>query len=566
MRSNLSRYQFAERDEVISSRFRNGETMQALGAEFGITRARVQQILASRGEVDMPKIRATRAKLRAKAGFEKASLFWDEHASTIKTLADEGLSKQDVITRFKLLYPSVAEETLRRVLDNCNLSFSTSIQPQHFSDEVLMNGVLYVLALKLDLEPDPGMAMVAVDFDDACGLAEALSARSLDDQTIADAIAMTTQAKESVVLGNLSLTKVEYDRLRIPMAEIQNDLLGPLHPWPADAQTVMKRLGKGYWSDAMRSVGLVANRKGRSRGLLLFDDEEYKKALSKYIADREQSGSRISYLDYDVWRKREYSVGRTWPSGMAIRNRYHQWSSAVRAARPATVELEEESSVRRNANLSAELLLLARSDMSSKLREVAGCQSAAQRDPLVRDFLKTYAGSFEADRRKWLRAMIDLDQNAINRRLEPSAPSLSVKLRRMLSASPPDLEGMLTDSYLDRTLATGGLASTDGWLVDAAQRELDALSEETSSLYELLRSTRNFLTHQSKESRERVRLALDRIAATDSAFHFNQPITETSLIRWLSANNQFRLKKLVAVMPEIWKSMVAAEGVLRSST
>jgi len=122
-----------------------------------------------------------------------------------------------------------------------------------------------------------------MDVREANELKQALRERGVDDATIASAIAVATEAKERALSSPISLTANQYSELRAPMADYQR---GAMHRWPADAQTVMKRLGKGYWSDAMSTLGLVPNIRGRGRGLLLFDEDSYEKALQNYVADR----------------------------------------------------------------------------------------------------------------------------------------------------------------------------------------------------------------------------------------------------------------------------------------
>jgi hypothetical protein len=210
------------------------------------------------------------------------------------------------------------------------------------------------------------------------------------------------------------------------------------------------------------------------------------------------------------------------------------------------------------------MLHLVREEMQRRLDAIRDIERPAERDAQVREFLKNYTGNFEIDRREWLRAMILLDPGAVPRRLDPSAPKLDKKQREKLSESPPDVAAALTDRYLDRILSGGGISSSDGWFPPAAQAELDALSPLTSALYELLRAARNLATHDSKESRDRVRDALDAVAALDGDFSYQRGVTELSVIRWLSAADQARLRKLASVMPDIWRAMTAAEAVLRA--
>lgn len=551
------------RDDAIAAQYRAGQTMQSIADDIGLSKGRVQQILASRGEVEASEARAARAQMRLEAGSAKASAFWSEHSASILALAADGASKQDIVDRFSLLYPRVPEETVRYALDNSGISFSRKKDPHHFSDSVIESGVWYICGLSLGLSPDPGAALIGVDVEEATGLRLALEERGVSEDEISKVIAICVVTKELSLARELELTKVRYTSVRAPFIKSQN-LGSAQHAWPADAQTVMKRIGKGYWGDAMTALGISPGKRGRARGLLLFQENAYPQALRSYIAASSAIDNRTSASDYDVWRQREYRAGRTWPAGVSIRNKYGSWAAAMRAGTTPTEELSKPQNGRRAQNISAELLHITRRDMTDKMKEISSSPTADVRDPLIRSFLVNYAGAFEINRREWLREMIFTDPSSLDRRLDPTAPTLGRRQRAALTSSPVDWDSVLTDMYLDRTLSDGGLTNADGWLSPDVQAELDALPNSANLLYGVLRAARNYFTHDSSEARLRMTEALSAAGDLDSDFRFNQPLTQVSLIRWLAASSAKRLSKVAMVMPEVWKAMVAAEGVLRA--
>jgi hypothetical protein len=537
--------------------------MQTIADEVGVSRARIQQILAAHGEVVATALEARRRR-RADKRSTEAEEFWNQHGATVEALANQGLAKQQILDGFALLFPEIEQAIIQTALDRSGITFSKVADPRHFPDAVLELGVWYVLGLHLQLDPDRGAALASMDFDEASELREALGQRKFSRDQVAEILAVAIEAREFAATTPCSLAKAKYDQLRTPTADSQQDNEG-LHPWPADAQTVMKRLGNGYWADAMLKLGLIRNERGRSKGLLVFSEESYPGALNKYVSDRRSAGATTSFDDYDVWRRREYRVGRTWPSGVSIRLRFGTWSSAMRSvAGTSNSSMSAATAPSRDVSLSARTLHVVREDMHKRLDTIRNIERGADRDAEVREFLTSYAGNFEIDRREWLRAMIFLDLGAVSRRLAQSAPKLDKKQRDALSSLPPDLGAVLTDRYLDRMLSPGGIANSDGWLSPAAQAELDALPSLTSALYELLRAARNLVTHDSEESRGRMRAALDSAAALDADWDYQRPITELNAIRWLLANGQARLRRIAEAMPEIWRAMIAAEAVLRA--
>ncbi len=72
------------------------------------------------------------------------------------------------------------------------------------------------------------------------------------------------------------------------------------------------------------------------------------------------------------------------------------------------------------------------------------------------------------------------------------------------------------------------------------------------------------MTHYSQDARRKLKEALDEIAQSDAQFRFDQSVTEVNILRWLSSDSFRRLKLVAMSMPEIWKSMLAAESIVRS--
>jgi DNA-binding CsgD family transcriptional regulator len=112
-------------------------------------------------------------------------------------------------------------------------------------------------------------------------------------------------------------------------------------------------------------------------------------------------------------------------------------------------------------------------------------------------------------------------------------------------------------------LRGGDPRQTDGWLRADAQAELDALPDEIALQFTVLREARNFLTHNSEESRVKLEGAVDRLAAADPRFQLRQSLTRRVLIDWLRAMDARRIRLLAACVPALWRAMVVVETVLQ---
>jgi hypothetical protein len=145
--------------------------------------------------------------------------------------------------------------------------------------------------------------------------------------------------------------------------------------------------------------------------------------------------------------------------------------------------------------------------------------------------------------------------------------STTRRIRAALSQTPSDLEEVPTNrSYIDiDMLGAGDPREADGWLRPDAQAALNTVPEEVIWLYKGLKRARNYLTHSSDESRDRLATAIRQISGDDPRFMLNQDLTRRVLIDWLRAKDAQRLCLLSSCVPTLWGAMVVAESILESS-
>lgn len=542
-----------ERNQRIEAEYLGGTTMQDIGDRLGVTRARVQQILKARG-VDTGAGRAARRLNRRQQQDAEITAFWDEHGDTVIALANDGASKAEVGERFRILFPAQDLNVVSRALDASEVVFSKQEDAHHFPASALRFGVLYCAGLHYSETPDAGAALASLDTQDIVEVEAALRAREFDSDEIA-AVLGTVAVVQERVRDDVVLTKNRYMELRRPFSERPRGAAA--HAWPADAQTVMRRLGGGYWDDAMREIGLGTSGRGRSRGLLVFSEAEYTSAVSDYRLEREALRYRAGTSSYDGWRARELQGGRSRPSLAAIIDRFGTWQAALRSVIDQPVLAAQR---RREALPGARLLHASRADAQHHLSEFDAASMVSDRDNATREFLLRHAQTFEIDRRVWFRALVGADSSAGPRRAAQSKRGF--RGYDALVLNPSAAVQTLDDTYLDNMLSSS-LDKVDGWFsedVEAALAPLSALDDR----YVVLREARNFVTHVSDRSTNALRTALEIHGATNRLFRFSQPLTLTTLLRWFAANDGARLRELASLLPSVWTVMVAAEGVVRA--
>lgn len=314
----------------------------------------------------------------------------------------------------------------------------------------------------------------------------------------------------------------------------------------------------------MTSMGLAPGPRGRARGLLVFHEQDYDSAVVDYLAQAVATGQSSTFEGYERWVEAEDRAGRRRPSSGAVRLRYRSWTNAKRmvavsGARPPS---RLKGLIALATPVSAVALHHAQEELNRFLVAL-GNTRPAEASAVVERFVRSFEQEFEFRRRDWLRAVVSLDAAVARRRL--AAGSLARPQREALTRTPPDIDAALTDIYLDRMLSGGDPRRTDGWLQADAQAELDALPDEVALQFTVLREIRNYLTHDSEESRVRLKAAIQRLAIVDPRFELHQTLTRRVLIDWLRTADARRIRLLSACVPTLWRAMVVGETVLQGS-
>lgn len=191
-----------------------------------------------------------------------------------------------------------------------------------------------------------------------------------------------------------------------------------------------------------------------------------------------------------------------------------------------------------------------------KLVKLPVLERHAAASAFVRDFLS----EFEVRRRLWLRSMIMGDSDASMRQLE--AGQLSRAQRALLSHSPPKLDEILTDRYLDRLLSEdGGVRNAGGWLQSEVQAQLDSISDVHVRATLALREVRNFLVHDSTEAEARLTAAIAALGELEPNMAIDRRLTRRVLSAWLLSDDERRLRFLSDSIILAWRAMQAAEAV-----
>ncbi len=553
------------RDKRIVALYAGGASMQELATKYGLSRQRVHQIIRRLGGAEAEAARAVRRGLRDEQQSARVQAFLDQYQDVIVELATSGCARAEIEGRFSLLVSDSPASVVRDSLTKADVIFDVNIQEYAFPTVAIESAVWYVLARSLNLKADLISALRRIDLAEAQEVAAVLDQQGLSAGTRAE-ILMLVAAARAYIIDNpaVTITKQRYD-------EVRRDILRALGlvsaqgvmPWPPTSQTVMKRLGSGYWAEALRYLGLTPSSRGRERGLLRFSEDDYAKAVVDFLAQAAVTGQATTFETFRDWIDSEERAGRRRPSPPSIRLRYVTWNNAKRMVLASgTRTALSRSGIAVSSSIGALALHKAQDELRRFLFKIE--QSASSEiSAITEQFIRSYSQEFEYSRREWLRNAIALDPNAALRRREQGG--LPRPQREALDQNPPNLAAALSDMYLDRMLSgqDGGPRNTDSWLPSEAQAELDAIPDDVVARIKVLRESRNYLTHSSVEARNRLQKALKMLATEDERFELRRRISRRVLLDWVTSEQAQRLRAIAEAVPVTWRAMIVVESVLQ---
>lgn len=320
-----------QRDAAMVERYSDGETLDAIGQSFGLTRERVRQIIVKVGGTNAEESRLKRAAARDAATKAAREAFLLAYGALAREMAKRGVTRVDAVLKLQALYPGIDVDLAEDALKSSKTVFDKSHAEDIFSKEALAAGVWYLLGAELGLAPAPEWAAVNLDLSLMSELRAALESAEATPSDVATILGVIGAAQKHLIeRPEASITGKRYDELRDELV-VALGLVSRqgAFPWPPSRQTVMKRFGG--WNEALEAMGVGTTTQGRPKGLLKFTREDYDDALRDFCIFSAAGEANATYAAYDVWVKQELAAARDRPSGASIRNIYGTWLDAIRA-------------------------------------------------------------------------------------------------------------------------------------------------------------------------------------------------------------------------------------------
>lgn len=322
----------AQRDAQMVARYVEGETLESIGQDYGVTRERVRQIVTKVGGSLAAESRQKRLETRQADAKAAAEEFMTRYGDIAREAAANGATRAETVTRLGMLFPGMDAELADATLRDSNLRFDKNSQAA-FSKAVLEAGLYYLVGSELGVAPDPSHAAVHLEFTLMTELTAILKKSTATAADIATILGIIGAAKRHIAAHpETTITGSRYDKLRDELVPALGwESRRGATPWPPTKQTLMGRYT--YWNAALESVGMAPAKKGRQPGLVKFTEKIYEQAVRDFAAEMDRQNVRPSHDRYAQWCADMNAAGREYPSPSSLRNFFGSWSAALRTVR-----------------------------------------------------------------------------------------------------------------------------------------------------------------------------------------------------------------------------------------
>lgn len=327
--------------EIIEAWETEPLTLEQLGARFDLTRERVRQILKRHGAKSKAEV-ISEAKAALEVQFEAQRPVLV--ARLTELAVGNLLTRSQVAKTVSREYPEFPEEMIKELILSSRIPFSNakSRASNRFSDSQLEIAVLLCFGLCYPRALQSGDYSRYVSGDHEAELKKFSTSESfpsnIDFSSLLNAIGYSSLKREQKVLDPFA--HVDYERRRVELWSQNGWGSGSGGKnWPPTQQTIAKRLGGGYWNDAMKRLGFpISSKKGRPRTGYLHNRETILTSLGEFLIHcaTDNGSNSTSVRAFETWRRQASSEGVDHASAATIRATFGSWSEALHAARLQT--------------------------------------------------------------------------------------------------------------------------------------------------------------------------------------------------------------------------------------
>ncbi len=308
--------------------------LQEIADRHGISRERVRQILEQMGAITS----AEQKKLKRESEIAHMRTVEEDFRRQAIELLKNSVGRADALEDLKRNFPELTRSQVEKMYRATGLvALKERATPDRFSDDQLRLAVYMCFGLQyeLALSNQDYSSFVNRGIRDAV---ESLAREEIFPKIISLGLALNAIGFFFSKLGEGGLDPFphkSYERVRKQIWEA-NDWGGESGGvrWPPTQQTISKRLGGGYWSDATDLLGFPASEKsGRARGGAASNPKLVWDALNRFVAYSIEEELSPSVKNFESWRQASSQTDQIIPSSATVRKVVGSWSSAINSVK-----------------------------------------------------------------------------------------------------------------------------------------------------------------------------------------------------------------------------------------
>lgn len=309
-------------------------TLQEIGDRHGITRERVRQIL-NRMKALSP---AQQRELKVESENAYLATLGTAFEKSAYELAKGSASREELLQALQRRFLDLTRIQVEQMLRATGLTVTKQrVSTDRFSDGQLRLAVYLCFGLQYELalanRDYSGFASSDIRVDlEALSRAEVFPAIVSVDLALSAIGFFFSKLEEG---GLDPFTHMSYEKVRKKIWVANEwDQGARVSRWPPTHQTVARRLGGGFWSDATDALGFPSSeRSGRSRGGAASDPDWVWDVLARFVRHCKEKKHRPSVSNFDSWRKSNGQSESKMPSSATIRKVVGSWSAAINRVR-----------------------------------------------------------------------------------------------------------------------------------------------------------------------------------------------------------------------------------------
>lgn len=311
-----------------------GKTLQEIGDKYGLSRERIRQRLESFEDYGSYQARAWRKEKKANELNGQVEEFINNHGDEIRSRVKNGSARQEIADTFATDYPEYSPSVWPLVAKKMQLVFDVNRSNLAHSDASVIAAIWFTVASVHEAASDH------IDIEDELGdslddIKEHILVTVGNDEAAEEILTTVAAGKkhvETVDKSKSTITKLQYDRVREEFIEAwghESEVNSRL--WPTTSQTIMKRLGNGFWTQALESCGVESGSALREYSRT-YDEADMWKAVDDFYKYCVANDVNFVAGNYDSWANavREKNPGVSYPSFATLRNRLGKWSAVKR--------------------------------------------------------------------------------------------------------------------------------------------------------------------------------------------------------------------------------------------